>query len=100
MREFAKKVVLNSKSGYSAEHDQLLNDMIDARVLLFCSVGKDCERWHDVMDEIIVGDGTTELDFDMMTTWHTNETLDEVIEFAKIFYIDYPDNETVQVVEV
>lgn len=100
MKEFARKVVINSRSGYSPEHDQLLHNIIDAKVLLFCTVGKDCELWHDAMDELIVGDGTTELDFDMMTTWHTDETLDDVIEFAKIFQIDHPANETVQIIEV
>ena len=60
MKQFSKKVILNSKTGYSTQHDPLLNDLVEARVLLFCAVGKDCEKWHDVMDEIYVGDGSEE----------------------------------------
>ena len=71
-----------------------------AKVLLFCAMGKDCELWHDVMDELFVGDASFERDFFMMTTWHTDETLDEVIEFARVLHIDHPDNETVQIIEV
>jgi len=100
MRQFAKKVILNSKTGYSDQHDQLLYGLIDAKVLLFCAVGKDCELWHDILDEIIVGDGSVERDFFMITTSHTDESLEEVTEFAKNYSIDYPDNETVQIIEV
>lgn len=100
MAQFARKIILNSKTEYSAQHDQLLYDLIDAKVLLFCTVGKDCELWHDIMDEMIVGDGSIERDFDMITTWHTDETLEEVLEFTRVCSIDYPDNETVQIIEV
>jgi len=100
MTEFAKKIVLNSKTGYSVEHDELLVELIDANVLLFCAVGKDCELWHDIMDELMVGDGSIDRDFFMVTTWHTNETVEEVLEFARQFEIDHPDNDIVQIVEV
>ena len=100
MTQFLKKVVLNSLSGYSSEKDKILADLIAAKVLLFCAVGKDCELWHDVMDEMLVGDGSVVLDFDMMTTSHTSETLDEVVEFARIFFVEDADNDDVQVVEV
>jgi hypothetical protein len=100
MRQFSKKIVLNSKAGYSETHDQLLIDLIEAEVMLFCTVGKDCELWHDIMDELFVGDGTISRDFEMMTTWHPDEKLEDVIEFAKRFDINCPDNEPVQVIEV
>jgi len=100
MKQFAKRVILNSKTDYSAQHDQLLNDLIEAKVLLFCAVGKDCEMWHDIMDEILVGDGI-DRDFFMVTTWHQDETLEEVIEFAKFFPLDdCVDDENVQVIEI
>lgn len=95
----AKKIVLNSKSGYSNIYDSLLNRMIEKKILLFCTVGKDCELWHDVMDEYFVGFGE-ERDFFMITTWHTNETLNEVIQFAKNYDIEGIDNEKIQIIEV
>lgn len=100
MRHFARKVILNSKSGYSGEHDSLLNQLIDDKVLLFCTVGKDCELWHDIMDELLVGPFGDDRDFFMITTWHTDETLEEVIEFARIFNIDDIENDEIQIIEV
>ena len=100
MSDFATKVVLNSTSGYSDKHDPLLLSLIDSKVLLFCVVGKDCELWHDIMDEMFVGNGDVERDFHMMTTWHNDETLDDVVEFAEIFHIDHGDNESVQIIEI
>lgn len=100
MTDFAKKIILNSKSGYSATHDALLNSLIDAKVLLFCAVGKDCELWHDIMDELFVGDATIDRDFHTMTTWHEDETLDEVVEFAKIFELEGVVDNAIQIIEV
>jgi hypothetical protein len=95
----AKKVILNSKGGYSDKYDLLLNELIDKKILLFCTVGKDCELWHDVMDEFYVGNGD-ERDFLMLTTWHTDQTLEEVIEFAKDFDIEGIYNERIEIIEV
>lgn len=100
MSNEARKVILFSKNGYSEEYDTLLNRLISEKILLFCAVGKDCELWHDIMDELIVGDGTTELDFDMITTWHENETLDEVIQFAEDFDIGVAENNKLKIIEV
>ena len=83
MSDFAKKVVLNSINGYSEEHVTLLDSLIESKVLLFCAVGKDCELWREIMDELFVGTGDIERDFFMMTTWHYDETLEDAVEFAK-----------------
>jgi hypothetical protein len=95
----AKKVVLFSKSDYSEKFDGLLNRLIDEKILLFCAVGKDCELWHDIMDELFVGFGE-ERDFLMMTTWHTDESLDNVVEFAKSYEIEGIDNEKLEIIEI
>lgn len=100
MTNFSRKVILNSISGYSAEHNSLLNQLIDDKVPLFCAVGKDCELWHDIMDELFVGPFGDDRDFFMITTWHNDEALEEVIEFAKIFNLDDIDNDEIQIIEV
>ena len=99
MNNITKKVVLYSEKGYSEEHDALLNHLIDRKILLFCAVGKDCELWHDIMDEIFVGAGE-ERDFFLITTWHEDETLDEVIDFAKKYDFERIDNKKVEVIKV
>ncbi|MGI8786183.1 MAG: DUF7684 family protein [Pyrinomonadaceae bacterium] len=95
----SKKIILYSKNGYSKKHDELLNRIIDEKILLFCVLGKDCELWHDIMDELFVGLGE-ERDFFMITTWHTNETLDEVIEFAKDYDFEGIDNKKIEIITV
>lgn len=99
MKSRAKKVVLHSKSGYTEKCDALLNRLIDEKILLFCAVGNDCELWHDIMDEFFAGD-REEREFSLITTWHTDETLQEVIEFAKDFEIERIDNEKVEIIEI
>ena len=43
---------------------------LDAGLVVVCVWGPDCERVHDVFDEVYVGDGTIERDSPMMSTWH------------------------------
>ena len=99
MNKATKKVILFSENGYSENHIDFLNSLIAEKIFLFCAVGKDCELWHDIMDELFVGNGE-ESDFFMITTWHNNETLDEVVEFAKNYKIIGIDNKKVKIVTV
>lgn len=99
MTDTAKKIILFSKNGYSKKYNKLLNQLIDEKILLFCAVGKDCELWHDIMDELFVDLGE-ERDFFMITTWHDDETLAEVIEFAKFYHIEGINNEQIKVIEL
>jgi len=47
----------------------------------FCCWGSDCERVHDVIDEIVVGDGTRNVArLEIMTTWH-EEPIAEAVDF-------------------
>jgi hypothetical protein len=93
----AKKVVLVSKSGYDPRHDGMLRGLIDDNISVFCVVGKDCQRWEEVMDELVVGpDGSGDLD--IVTTSHSEETVAEVVEFAERFDIGEPSE--VRVIEV
>ncbi len=77
------KVVLISEGGYSSEYDELLLSFLDHKFELFCAVGKDCELWEDVMDELAVGNG--ENPRFITTTSHPDESIENVIEFAKMF---------------
>jgi hypothetical protein len=65
-----------------------------------CAVGKDCELWHDIMDEVIVGDGGEDRFIRVITTWHNDEPLDEVIEFAKSYDVEGAERLDVQVIEI
>ena len=46
-----------------------------------CCRGRDCERVHDVIDEVLVGDGNANVAWlDVMTTWHDNEALEDNLD--------------------
>ena len=50
------KVVLVSSRQYSSESDDvLLRELIEAKIELFCAVGRDAERWEDAMDWLCIG---------------------------------------------
>ena len=52
-------------------------------MVYFCAWGPDCERFHDVVDAVIVGDGTVDVatNYRIVTVWHPNETIEEALEF-------------------
>jgi hypothetical protein len=57
-------------------------------MVYFCAWGPGCERFHDIVDEVVVEDqigerifvGKNESDT-IMTTWHDDEPLDEALDF-------------------
>ena len=56
--------------------------LLDAGVAYFCCWGPDCERVHDIIDDVIVGAGVTPIAWaDVMTTWHNEDSLKEATEF-------------------
>lgn len=57
-------------------------------MVYFCAWGPDCERFHDIVDEVIVSDDMGDRLFagpnksdTVMTTWHSDETLEEALDF-------------------
>jgi hypothetical protein len=59
---------------------EMADSIISRKLDYVCVWGPDCERVHDILDEVIV-----ESDLDdqrlVMTTWHDKETLNEAIWF-------------------
>ena len=57
-------------------------------MVYFCAWGPGCERFHDIVDEVVVEDqigerifvGKNESDT-IMTTWHDDEPLEEALDF-------------------
>ncbi|MDP9351207.1 MAG: hypothetical protein M3P51_06680 [Chloroflexota bacterium] len=63
------------------------NQLFDRGLAYFCAWGPDCQRVHDLVDDVIL---LRELDhpnypegdderYPVMTTWHSEETLDEAL---------------------
>jgi hypothetical protein len=61
---------------------------LDRGMVYFCAWGRDCERFHDIVDEVVVQDGLSERRFvgptandTVVTTWHEHESLNEALDF-------------------
>jgi hypothetical protein len=63
-------------------------DALCSGMVYFCAWGRDCEKFHDIVDEVIAKDDTAERRFAgptaadvVMTTWHENVNLEEALDF-------------------
>ena len=79
---FAHKIVLHCTGGDHASLDQLVEQFISDEVKLVCAVGESCELVEDIIDELVVGDGSDQNRF-IVTSAHPGESLDEVVAFAR-----------------
>ena len=79
------KIVLVSGRPYDRARDEaLLLELIEARVKLFCAVGPCAVVWEDAMDWLRIGLGDEDGYF-VVTTAHSEESVEEVISFAEYF---------------
>jgi len=60
-------------------------------MVYLCSWGPDCERFHDIVDEVLIADDLSDQNFCgpnssdvVMTTWHSDETLEEALDFLAV----------------
>ena len=89
----AKKIILYDESGYVGNRDTVLRPLFDDRIELFCTVGKDAEVWADCMSWICtMADVDEDIDHFVAISWHPTETLNEVIEFARMISINGEDS--------
>jgi hypothetical protein len=78
-------VVLHSKSAYSNSHRLLLQEILTTGLDFFCAVCPNSDDWEDAMDSLCVeldADGTLPGAF-CNTTSHPDQSLDEVVAFAR-----------------
>ena len=93
--QFARKIVLHSLTGYRPELDGLVHQFINAGVIFVGVVGVDASRVEDIVDELCIHDGS--VPYDMLTSFHENETLSEAVAFAQSLTGEFAGE--VQVVE-
>jgi hypothetical protein len=94
---YLQKVVLHCPSGYKRELDDLVERFIADGVKFVGVVGEDCSRVEDIIDELVVGNGSDEQRF-ILTAFHEGETVAEALEFAKSLTGEYAGE--VQLVEL
>ena len=94
---YANRIVLHCPAGYKMRLDALVEDFIRDGVRFVGIVGEDCSRVEDTIDELVVGNGDRE--YDLLTSSHPNESVEEVVAFARSLSLDDQRRE-VQIVEL
>jgi len=92
---YAQKLILHAPSWDSAALEEFVEACVRDKVVLVCVIGDDCERVEDVIDELVVRDGTDPQRF-LNTTSHPNESLWEVRAFAEAWTVDVDPGACVQ----
>ena len=66
------------------DRDRLFQRILDAGCVYFCAWGNGCEHMHDWFDWFLVEKElkTGEPIGNIMTTWHSADSLEEAVEFA------------------
>ena len=78
---YGRKIVLHCPDGYQPQLDAMIEKFIEDGVVFVGVVGKDCAKIEDIVDEIVVGDGSSGRPF-VLTSSHPDESLDDAVEFA------------------
>ena len=60
---------------------RVARSLLASGLIYVCVWGSDCERVHDIFDEVCVGDGDTTQGASFMSTWHNRDSLEEAIWF-------------------
>jgi hypothetical protein len=78
---FARKIILHSPVSDEALLDDFVEQCLRDGVSLIAVVGTGCARIEDIIDEIVVGDGSEPGRF-LCTTSHPDEPFDDVMNMA------------------
>ena len=87
-RRFRLFIAADTRRISSETLAQFADQALKHGMVYFCSWGPGCERFHDIVDEVVVAADLashppTNLSRDdtIMTTWHEHKSLDEALEF-------------------
>jgi len=79
---FGLLLAMDGQSIDSGKIGELAEKMADKGLAYLCAWGPDCERVHDIFDEIEVQRDLEKEDGSViMTTWHSDESLEECLWF-------------------
>jgi len=94
---YGKKIVLNCRSHRRPDLEPLVEAFLRDGVKFVGVVGVDAAHVEDLIDELVVGDGSDNERF-ILTSSHEHESLDEAVQFARNLTGEYAGE--VQVVDV
>jgi hypothetical protein len=85
--KLARKIILHSPVSDEAVLDQFVEQCLRDQVSLIAVVGPGCMRLEDVIDEIVVGDGSDPGAF-ICTTSHPDERFRDVVDMVEGWELD------------
>jgi hypothetical protein len=97
--QYAQRIILHAPAWHSPRLEAFVEKCIQDNVALVCVIGNDCARVEDVIDELVVGDGSDPGRF-LCTTSHPNESIAEVQAFAETWTLDVDPTSPVQQVRL
>lgn len=86
----ARKIILHSPISDEQLLDAFVERCLRDEVSLIAVVGPDCSRIEEIIDEIVVGDGSDSDRF-LCTTSHPNEPFDDVVNMVECWESDRAD---------
>ena len=78
---FARKIILYAPPADSPHLAPFVEQCLQDSVVLIAVVGDNCNLVEDIIDELIIGDGSDEKRF-ILTTSHSDESFEAVFEFV------------------
>jgi hypothetical protein len=87
---FAPKLILHSPVSDERLLDEFVEQCLRDGVSLLAIIGPGCSRLEDVIDEIVVGDGSDPSRF-LCTTSHPDDDFDTVMNMAQTWEMDKND---------
>ena len=81
---YKPKIVLQTPLRADAPLAAFVEACLRDGVELIAVCGRDCVEVHDLIDDLIIAEGTDDSRF-IATSWHTGEPISEVVEFASIY---------------
>lgn len=88
--KFARKIILHSPIADERLLNQFVEDCLRDEVSLVAVVGPGCERIEEMIDWIVVSDGS-DADRYVTTSSHPDESLSDVIEFVECWELERGD---------
>ena len=88
--KLARTIILHSPLSDERLLDQFVEDCLRDAVSLIAVVGPGCERIEEMIDWIVVGDGSDDERY-VTTSSHPDEPLSDVIEFVECWEMERGD---------
>lgn len=85
---YCRKIILHCPTGYKPSLDGMVEDFIREGVAFVGVVGEDCIKIEDIIDQLVVGDGSDESRF-ILTSSHPEETVEDALNFAESLTLEY-----------